>query len=90
MPYTEPPVNGVAQLPYQTKNGYDATAEGQQDAAQQSNPEHAYDATPNVSGAGGRWMKVIDGGQIDMNTGQPTGAGWMPDGTSDASRWKGV
>lgn len=89
MPYTKPPVNGVAPLPYQDGNGYDATGEGQQDAAQQSSSEHAYDATPG-SWAGNRWLKTIDGGQADMSTGEPTGYGWMPDGTSDASRWKGV
>lgn len=90
MPYSKPPVTSVAPLSYQDSKGYDPTAEGQQDARQQSTSGGAYDATADVNGPGDRWLKSIDGGQADMATGEPTGYGWMPDGTSDASRWKGV
>lgn len=90
MPYTKPPVSGATPLEFQDREGWDPTMAGEQDAAQLSNPEHAYDATPGDGWSWLRWKKSIDGGQADMTTGEPTGAGWMPDGTSDASRWKGV
>jgi hypothetical protein len=90
MPYVQFPVVDTNIQPYQDEEGYDPTAEGQQDPAEQSEPEHAYDATPGSNYTWDRWRKTIDGGAANMDSGQPTGAGWAPDGTSDASRWKGV
>lgn len=90
MPYSQPPVSSAALQPYQDEDGWDATDEGEQDPAEQSESEGAYNATPGSGWTWERWRKTIDGGAADMTTGQPTGAGWAPDGTSNASRWKGV
>jgi hypothetical protein len=90
MPDVTPPVQGAPPLEFQDHDGWDPTMSGEQDPAQQSNPGHAYDATPGSGWSWLRWKKTIDGGQADMSSGEPTGSGWMPDGASDASRWKGV
>ena len=89
MPYVVYPVVDTEVEPWQGEEGWDATAEGQQDPAEQTESEGAYNPTPGTAFTWDRWKKTIDGGAADMS-GKPTGAGWMPDGTSNASRWKGV
>lgn len=90
MPYLPSSVEGAPPLPYQNRDGWDPTVDGEQSASEQSTAEQVYDATPGSGWSAARWRKSVNGGQADMNSGEVTGAGWPSDGTSDASRWKEV
>jgi hypothetical protein len=76
--------NPITSTPSQPWQPWDATESGSGDPQTQAGT--VYDAKGG-SGAD-PWVKIRDGGQIDMSSGASQPGNWPDDGSSSAGPWK--
>jgi hypothetical protein len=82
MPSAPKPITSTPPVPGQPYNAADPGT-----GATQTQPETVYNAAGGAHAAE-PWVKIADGGAIDMSTGAARAGDWPADGSSDGRVWK--